>query len=624
MCGICGYISKRNISLDELKQMNDTMYHRGPNDSGEEIYPLSDGYSIGLAQRRLSICDLSQLGHQPMHSHNHQITVVFNGEIYNFKELKQQLVDYSFVSDCDTEVIIAAYLKWGRDFVHQLNGMFAIAIFDKKTDELLIYRDRMGKKPLYYYVNNEEFVFASELKPIMKYPGFEREINESVIGGYLFHQYICGEQSIFRHVSRLMPGSYLCYKNGQIKLIKYWDVALQYHLNLKKDHISYAEAKAHLKELLVDAVKKRLVADVPVGTFLSGGYDSSLVTAIAQSVSESPVKTFCIGFREKRFNEAEYAKQVAQYLGTEHTELYIDEKEMLDLVDSIPKYYDEPFADSSQMATMLVSMLAKQSVTVALSGDGGDELFCGYTKYENESMAQRLDGLGLAIHFIEKSKLGDKLRIEDRLPYRWKTIVNNADERYKTQYGCVNYIEQVSKLLGKPVEIRFDESHYRVNNWQKRAMLLDQDTYLSDDILCKVDRASMKYSLEARCPILDHRVVEYSYSIPHKYKYFHGEKKHILKDIAYDYIPKDLLDRPKKGFAVPIDQWLRGPLRERLSDYSNQSYLRKQGIFESAFVSQYVQEYLKKGDEIPGRGLEHSRIIWSFFVFQMWEEWVLR
>lgn len=618
MCGICGFITRKKTNLDVLKQINDTMIHRGPDDSGAEIYSLLNEYTLGMAHRRLAIVDLSQLGHQPMHSDNGRISVVFNGEIYNFQELKKQLNNYPFVSNCDTEVIIAAYLKWGVDFVQQLNGMFAIAIFDRETNELILYRDRMGKKPLYYYTTDNEFVFASELKPIMKYPGFEKKIDESVLGSYLFHQYICGEQSIFQNVYRLMPGTYLRYRNGQIKKKKYWDVAQQYHFHETNDGIRYVDAKKKLKELLYDAVEKRLIADVPVGTFLSGGYDSSLITALAQCASNHPVKTFCIGFHEKQFDEARYAKEVAQYLGTDHTELYISEKDMLDLVDSIPQYYDEPFADNSQIPTMLVSMLAKRQVTVALSGDGGDELFCGYTRYEKQSMAQKLDTLGAIVHYFANTKCGKTLEIDEQLPYRWKTIVNNTDKRYKTQYSSVNYIGKISELLGKPVEIRFDESHYRVKDWQKRAMLVDQDTYLSEDILCKMDRATMKYSLEARCPLLDYRIVEYSYSLPHKYKYYYGDKKHILKDIAYDYIPKKLLDRPKQGFSVPIDQWLQGALKERLLDYCNQDYLRKQGIFDAGAMNQYVQHYLKEGDEILGRNMDHARLIWSFLVFQMW------
>lgn len=621
MCGICGYISRKHITGDNLIKMNNTMYHRGPNDSGTEIYSLSQGYMLGLAQRRLSILDLSELGHQPMHSKDKRVSVVYNGEIYNYQELKDELSDYPFASNCDTEVIIASYLKWGKEFINKLNGMFAIALYDREREELLLCRDRIGKKPLYYYLDDDTIVFASEIKPIMQFPYFKQEINRDVLGGYLFHQYICGAQSIFQNVYRLEPGTRLIYKYGDIQKEKYWDITDKYHEGLQQEQTEYEAAKRGLKELLIDSVKKRMIADVPVGTFLSGGYDSSLVTAIAQEVSEQPVKTFCIGFEETRFNEAVYAKKIAEYLGTDHTELYIAKDDMLSLVDSIPQYFDEPFADSSQIPTMLVSQLAKQKVTVVLSGDGGDELFCGYTKYEKEPLAQKLDSIGYLIRTINNLPFMRNICIQEKLPYRWKTIINNKDRKAKTQYGNLGYIPTISKLLDSEqnaLGIQYDELHFKEKDWQKRAMLLDQETYLPYDILCKVDRSTMKYSLEARCPILDYRVIEYSYKLPQKYKYDHGDKKHILKDIAYDYIPRELLDRPKQGFGVPLDEWLRGPLKDRLLDYSSESFLKSQGIFSADYTSQYIQHFLENGDEISGRGMIHSRIVWSFLVFQMW------
>lgn len=627
MCGICGFITRKKVAIEQLKQMNNTMIHRGPDDSGAELFELLDGRLMGLAQRRLSIIDLSPLGHQPMHSKDGRISVVFNGEIYNYRELKKELREYPYSSSCDTEVIIAAYLKWGEMFVQKLNGMFAIALFDRESSTLFLYRDRMGKKPLYYFVGADkeqgEIVFASELKPVMQYPYFEKKINENVLGGFLFHQYICAPNSVFENVYQLQPGNYLTYKDGVMQTKKYWDISEEYHKGIDNMQADYAVAKDVLKELLVDSVKKRMISDVPLGTFLSGGYDSSLVTAIAQTLSDKPVKSFCIGFREKEYNEAKYAGKIAEYLGTDHTDLYISKEDMLSLVESIPQYYDEPFADSSQIPTMLVSQLAKQNVTVVLSGDGGDELFCGYTKYEREPLAQKLDVIGGLIHGVSSLPVINRFDIEDKLPYRWRTIVKNVDKTAKTQYGALNYISTISNMLkngaGK-TGILYDESHFLEKNWQKRAMLLDQETYLPDDILCKVDRASMKYSLEARCPILDHRVVEYSYRIPQQYKYYKGDKKHILKDIAYDYIPKELLERPKKGFSVPIDEWLRGPLKERVSDYSDESFLRNQGIFDPVYTSSYIRDYLQCGDGILGKGLAHSRIVWSFLVFQMWWE----
>lgn len=624
MCGICGYVSKKTISPEQLKKMNDTMYHRGPNDSGEEIYEMAGGYRVGFAQRRLSILDLSVLGHQPMHSSDQRISVVYNGEIYNFQELKKELSGYPFRSNCDTEVIIAAYLKWGADCVTKFNGMFAIALYDRENESLYLFRDRIGKKPLYYWKQEDGIVFASELKPILACPDFPKEIRREVLPRYLFQQYINAPDSIFQDVYKVEPGSALCFHAGELKTWKYWDISQVYRKCLARPVGSYEEAKSGLKALLEKSVSMRMISDVPLGSFLSGGYDSSLVTAIAQAHSDTPVKTFSIGFHETKYNEAGYAKAVAEYLGTNHTELYIDEKEMFELVDSIPYYYDEPFADSSQIATMLVSKLASEHVTVALSGDGGDEFFCGYNIYENVRQAQKLDVLGGMVHGLCNLPGVRQAGVEERLPFRVRVIAGNREKESKTQFGAGNYIVKANAMVKAVPGLKFlpvhylNESKYDVADWQIRRMLLDMDTYLPGDILCKVDRASMKYSLEARCPILDTDVMEFSYRIPHSYKYAGGDKKHILKDIAYDYIPKELLERPKVGFGVPLDKWLRGPLKEQLLDYSSYEYLAKQDIFDAAYTSDMIQNYVKTGDAGPATGANYSKLAWSFFVFQQY------
>lgn len=620
MCGICGFISKKTITTGQLKEMNDTMYHRGPDDSGEEIYPASDGYSVGLAQRRLSILDLSELGHQPMHSMDKRVSVVFNGEIYNFNEIKEELRDYPFCSSCDTEVIIAAYLKWGISCVDKFNGMFAIALYDREAQELYLVRDRIGKKPLYYWYENNNMVFASGLKPIIKCPGFEKRIRTEIISRYLFQQYINAPDTIFENVFKLEPGAVLRFKSGQITAWKFWNIKEVYREQKKDPVTDYAQAKEELKELLKQSVRLRMIADVPLGAFLSGGYDSSLITAIAQSQSEEPVKTFSIGFNEEKYNEAKYAKAVADYLGTMHTELYISEKEMFELVESIPEYYDEPFADSSQVPSMLVSALAKKSVTVALSGDGGDEFFCGYNVYDMVGMAQRLAGLGNMVYGLCNLPGIRTLDILQKLPFKVRTIAANRNKETKTQLGASSYLEISRNMInGDKLPILYQvESGYQEKNWQVRRMLLDMDTYLPGDILCKVDRASMKYSLEARCPILDRDVMEYSYRLPHSFKYDNRVKKRILKDIAYDYIPKELLDRPKVGFGVPLDKWLRGSLKEQLLDMTNHDYLVKQGIFNAGFVCEMMRYYMEHGDAGPATGANYSKLMWSYFIFQQW------
>ncbi len=620
MCGICGFVSKNRITPEQLKRMNDTMYHRGPNDSGEEIYPAKGGYSVGLAQRRLSILDLSPMGHQPMHSPDKRISVVYNGEIYNFQELKEELTDYPFCSTCDTEVIIAAYLKWGIDCVSRFNGMFAIALFDRETEEFYLVRDRIGKKPLYYRLEQGNLVFASELKPIMECPGFEKKIRTEVLSRYLYHQYINAPDTIFENVSKLEPGSILRFSQGNINTWKFWDIKEVYHRYKANPVEDYAQAKQELKDLLNRSVSLRMISDVPLGTFLSGGYDSSLITAIAQSLSPQPVKTYSIGFNEEKYNEAKYAKEVAAHLGTNHTELYISEKEMFDLVDSIPQYYDEPFADSSQIPTMLVSALAKKDVTVVLSGDGGDEFFCGYNVYDKIGQAQKLDVLGAMTYGVCNLPGIRKLGILKKMPFSVQVISENRDKETKTQFGTSNYLETAYGMVkGEKIPILYRvEQAYREKNWQERRMLLDMDTYLPGDILCKVDRASMKYSLEARCPILDKDVMEYSYRLPHSFKYGGHVKKRILKDIAYDYIPKTLLDRPKVGFGVPLDKWLRGPLREQLLSMADRDLLIRQGIFDADYMCNMLDIYMKHGDAGPATGGNYSKLLWSYFVFQQW------
>lgn len=628
MCGICGFISRQEIDIDELNTMNNTMRHRGPDDQGAEIRPLKAGYRLGLAQRRLAVVDLSAAGHQPMHSPDGRISVIFNGEIYNYRELKKELTAYPFTSACDTEVIIAAYLKWGIDCVSRFNGMFAIALFDQKTAIFHLIRDRAGKKPLYYQFEDGNLYFASELKPIMKRPGFKKEIRKDILSRYLHQLCVCHPDSIFSGVYKLPPGALLTLDMGeatrlQAEVRKYWDIADVYRQKRENPVSDYAEARGELKELLKKAVTARMIADVPLGVFLSGGYDSSLMSAIAAEASSAPVKTFSIGFQEERYNEAKYAKAIAEYLGCNHTEAYISEADMFALVESIPAYFDEPFADSSQIPMMLVSELARRDVTVALSGDGGDEFFCGYNIYEAIRQAQMLDIPGGVLHSLLNAPLIRRLLLERRLPFRARIISANRDPETKAQFGGGSYAQIAEKMAAadSALNVRYPfESKYQVKNWQIRRMLLDMDTYLPADILTKVDRASMKYSLEARCPLLDQEVMEYSFRLDHSFKYEKGVKKRILKDIAYDYIPRELLDRPKTGFAVPLDKWLRGPFREQLTDMVNVNFLRNQGLFDADYTAATVLKYLQTGDGGPGTGANYSRLIWAFFAFQKWYE----
>lgn len=643
MCGICGFFTRGSIKEGNLEAMNNTMRHRGPDDAGLELYPISGGYTVGLAQRRLAIQDLSPLGHQPMTSADGRLSVVFNGEIYHFQELREELSDYPFRSRCDTEVILAAYLRWGDAFVEHIHGMFAIALYDREQETLYLARDRIGKKPLYYWMEDGNLVFASELKPILACPGFDARIRRDLIPRYLYQQYYNAPNTVFEDVYQLKPGHLLAFHCGETRESCYWSVCGAYEQAQQSLITDYDSAKTVLKNQLRQAVARRMIADVPLGCFLSGGYDSSLISAMAQEVSHDPIRTFSIGFEDPAYNEAEYARQVAAHLGTRHTETIITEADMLALVDSIADYYDEPFADSSQIPTMLVCETARKDVTVALSGDGGDEFFCGYNIYDNVAQAQQLDLVGGITWGVGQLPFPGG-HLMDILPFRVQVVAENRDPRTKVQFASESYILAAHAFLSGqemgdadavadipckyPVEKVYAEVIRRTGArhqgrgaaWQIRRMLLDMDTYLPGDILVKMDRASMKYSLECRCPIMDTGVMETSFRIPHGFKYRKGDKKHILKDIAYDYIPSSLLDRPKKGFGVPLDAWLRGPLREALTDYCESSWLSRQGIFDVPYVTDFIARYLQRGDAGPASGANYSKLTWSFFVFQQWYE----
>ena len=631
MCGICGYLSKRIITEHELSVMNDTMKERGPDDSGTQLWELPGGRTLGMAQRRLSILDLSELGHQPMSTPDGRVSLVYNGEIYNYRELREELTEYSFRSNCDTEVILAAYLKWGIRCVERFNGMFAFALYDRESGELFLARDRMGQKPLYYWKSGEQLVFASVLAPIMKCPGFQGKIRKEVLPRFLFQEYINAPETILEDVFKVEPGTVLTWHAAASRMTsyRYWDVSERYEAMQREPVSDFGEAKEQLKELLRSAVRRRMIADVPLGSFLSGGYDSSLISAIAQEqLGSTPLQTFSIGFEEKDYDESPYAAAIAKYLGTDHTQRIIGEQDLLELVSDLPKFFDEPMSDSSQIPTMLVSKLAREKVTVALSGDAGDEFFCGYGIYDLVRKAQKLDGIGRLAHGIGQLPLGHGKKLEDCYPFRVQVISANRNPKTRTQFGAGSYVELAGRLIQRSesdplLPVNYEtEDRYPSGNWQITRMLLDMDTYLPGDILAKVDRASMKYSLENRCPFLDPEVMLYSYRLDHDLKY-HREKsgwskKYILKQLAGDYIPRELLERPKKGFSVPLGKWLSGPLREQLLTYGNAQFLKEQGIFNPEEVTQLIAKFLSEGDKGTGTGQNYSGLLWSFFVFQQW------
>jgi asparagine synthase (glutamine-hydrolysing) len=630
MCGIVGFIDfNKKSNFNILKNMTDVLHHRGPDDSGYSFY-TNEYAHIGLGHRRLSILDLSAHGHQPMSFQN--LEIIYNGEIYNFKEIGAELekYGYSFESNSDTEVILKAYHKWGIKAVDKFNGMFAIAIYDKKDEKIILIRDRAGVKPLYYYYKNGYFLFSSELKSFHEHPMFKKEINTDALALFFQYGYILEPYSIFENTYKFPAGHYgeLNIKNKEFKIYKYWDIIDYY--NKPKLNISFEEAKEKVKELLESAFEYRMVSDVPVGVFLSGGYDSSAVTAILQKDRSEKLKTFSIGFHEKKYNEANYAKKIAEYLGTDHTEYYCTQKDAQELLPLLCEIWDEPFGDSSNIPTTLVSYLARKEVKVSLSADGGDEVFGGYDKYTQTLKYRKLFskvpfsktfasimetvnpnyliGINKTYNFVNRYE-------------KLKTLIKAKDE-IEMMNGIVYYFQpsEVDKLLGKTLKINTSFDYAMMlnlyNNSIDKLMAIDYKTYLPDDILVKVDRATMSVSLEGREPLLDHRVIEFVSQLPSAYKVKDGNKKCILKSIVHDYIPKKLMDRPKMGFSIPLNEWLGDELRKYVLEYLNSEKVVKTEVLNPSEVERLKKQYLKNSNFSTNK-------IWLLLVFMMWyERWM--
>ena len=539
---------------DTLRGMAAALVHRGPDDAGEWI-DAERGVAIGF--RRLSIIDLSPTGHQPMLSASGRYVATLNGEIYNFEELRRELPD-AWRGHSDTEVMLAAFEAWGVGrAVERFNGMFAIAVWDREARWLHLVRDRMGVKPLYYGFAGDSFVYGSELKALRRHPGFNARIDRRAVELYLRYMYVPAPSTIYEGIYKLMPGTILTFDPATrgTQTTEYWSArdaatrGVQHRFRGSEE-----DAARELETLLRDAVRLRMVADVPIGVFLSGGVDSSAVTALMQAESASPVRSFSIGFEDDEFNEAHHAAAVARHLGTSHTELTVTERDALDVIPRLPSMYDEPFADSSQIPTHLVSALARKHVTVSLSGDGGDELFGGYRRY---FLGQRMlrgfkllppplrVGVGLALGAVPGHRVAKVART---------LRANDADRLYS---------ELVSHWPTSEESVAADRSTWpRLADPVERMMYVDQVSYLPDDILVKVDRASMAVSLESREPLLDYRLVEFAWTLPLSMKVRGGKGKRVLRRVLYRYVPEALIERPKMGFGIPLGRWLRGPLRQ--------------------------------------------------------------
>ena len=631
MCGIAGFIDFNNQSDKEtLKACTDLLSHRGPDGSGY-TYFSETGFQIGLGHRRLSIIDLSEAGRQPMQYKQWQI--IFNGEMYNYAEVKIELEGkgHSFISHSDTEVILHAWEQWGMDMITRFIGMFTFALYDSEKKELICCRDRAGVKPFYYYWNEGLFLFASELKAIHRHPGFKKQINKQALHQFLQYGYIMAPLSIYENTYKLLPGHYGILKtvSRSFELKKYWDVYDAY--NKPKLKISEQDAIEQTEGLLISSCRYRMVADVPVGVFLSGGYDSSAVTALLQAHQTEKLKTFTIGFHEEGHNEAIYAKKVADFLGTDHTEHYCTTKEAQDIIPQIPFFCDEPFGDSSIIPTTLVSQMARKNVTVALSADAGDETFAGYNKYPLVfEILSKLNRLPSSLRkpagkILEKipSQLLIKLSGSTAAPIKKARFSNLMQRRNISACDILDEMlsqvytsDQLENLLSEKI-IRpqsFYHSESELNNTLDdldKMLAMDYKTYLVDDILVKVDRATMSTSLEGREPLLDHRIIEFVAQLPSELKMNGKDKKYILKKIVHKYIPPSMMDRPKMGFGVPVFEWLQNDLKFYTQEFMNDKAFEIHGLFKMKEI-----HYIKKRFFASDRN--YYSLFWYILMFQMW------
>lgn len=628
MCGIAGLISDRNSGerLEALLlDMTNLLKHRGPDDWGTWVHGFK---GVAFGHRRLSIIDLSERGRQPMRSACGRYVVVYNGEVYNYKALRAELEPFGhvFSGHSDTEVILAAIAQWGLDSaVCRFVGMFAFALWDESLETLSLVRDRLGIKPLYYGRAGSDFVFGSELKVFREHPGFDASVDRDSLSLFFRHNYIPAPYSIYKDVYKLEPGHILTLglRGGEPSVKAYWS-AREVWLHGEANPFSgnRNEAATELERLLLDSVGMRMLSDVPLGAFLSGGVDSSTIVALMQAQSSIPVKSFSIGFGEEEYNEAKHAKAVAAHLGTDHTELYLEPSQLLDVVPHIPHFWDEPFSDSSQVPTYCVSQLARSKVKVSLSGDGGDELFAGYQRYFWMDKWNILERIPLFFRKFFKGVMG-------MTPAAVYSMFGNKGPKVRTRLGLLSmqsfrefYLYFLSHqrqpgefVLGsqEPVtQLTNDGNNVFADNIRQMTFW-DTVSYLPDDILTKVDRASMAVSLEARVPLLDHRVVEFAASLPMAMKTDGRTGKFVLRDVLYKYVPRELIDRPKAGFAVPIDKWMRKELRDWCESLLDPVTIRSQGYLNHVEVGRLWDEH------VTGKADWHY-YLWDILMFQAWLE----
>ena len=626
MCGFWGFFEQvgfagqNNYNLSFINGMTINLKHRGPNDSGA-WYDENQG--IVLGHTRLAIVDLSPAGHQPMASACDRFVIAFNGEIYNHNELRAQLESQNSApvwrGHSDTETLLACFSVWGIESTLKATvGMFALALWDKQGQQLTLARDRLGEKPLYWGWCGDTLLFGSELKALKAHPAFNAQVDRGSLSLLLRYNYIPAPYTIYQGIEKLPAGQFVQIKKGQrrsdVQTKTYWQLNQAIENGLAKPFSGTdAQATDKLEQAIRQAVSGQMLSDVPLGAFLSGGVDSSTVVALMQQQSKQPVRTFAIGFDEPGYNEAEYAKEVAQHLGTDHTELYVSAQDVLDLVPRLPDIYCEPFADSSQLPTFLVSRMAKQHVTVALSGDGGDELFGGYNPYQYAPRVwNKLHLLPLPLRQIACRLLSGL-----PLPVKLEKLLRVLPAKDKEQFYQILmshwYNPEQLVIGGKeyPTLINSTEQWPKTDSFEHWMMAMDAGQYMTDDILVKVDRAAMANSLETRVPLLDHRVVELAWQLPLHMKIRNGVGKWILREVLYRHVPREMIERPKKGFSVPLGQWLRGPLRDWAEALLNKQRLEQEGYFNSIVVRRVWSDHLQgKRDQ--------ARKLWGILMFQAW------
>lgn len=643
MCGITGLwdFGQRVVEAD-LSSMTGSLVHRGPDDSGS--FTSADP-ALGFGHRRLSIIDLSPRGRQPMRNADHTAIITFNGEIYNYREIKQELSrrGHKFTSDTDTEVVLCAYKEWGTDCVSRLRGMFAFALWDLRRRKLLLFRDRLGVKPLYYYYDGQLLLFGSELKALMAHPGFSKELNPDAVSLYLYLGFIPAPLSIFKNTRKVRPGCYVeVSADGKLEERSYWSLT-DYH-TADDDHRSEQQVERELTDLLREACAYRMVSDVPVGVFLSGGVDSSLVAATLKREAGENIRTFAVGFDDAKTDESHFARAVAEHLGADHTELRCVERDAIEIVPRLCEIYDEPFSDACGIPTYLLCKAARDEVKVALSSDGGDEFFCGYNQYTMFSPAwKRLSSLPVALRragstVLKGMGMGAVKMLE---PLLVKTI-----NRFYPGLEAADFSDKLLKLsnvLSAPgIRAAYTSS---ISVWPNESlkdlapglkpcntldiltrdesadpvldmMLSDAQTTLPDNYLVKVDRASMAVGLEVREPLLDHKLVEYALALPASYKYDGRTTKYILRKILYKYVPQELVDRPKHGFSVPLADWMRSALKPLVMHALDPARIRRQGLFSPGYVKNAVDSFMA-GDRISAKKM------WALLQFALWHQrWI--